>query len=989
MAEMNNETNAPVKPGWRKGQWIGLAVAVVLLLGVAAGAVVVGNNFDRHVENGQTAVAVGDWTTAVSSFDQALSVQPAFLQRQPALAQGLRGVARYQQNSLAVALTDLNAALSADDSLVDLYVYRSDIHFQQGDLTQALADSEAALGADVALPDHLRALLAANRAVIYNAAGDLAAAERETEAGLALAAYLSEAQLVQLQAIRTARDLAGGDEAAAAQAEAILASGVVLPNATRARLLAGQTAVFYERGDLAAALTASDAALSLAAELDEATVTELHEVQTAVYLAQNEWEAAAAAAELAAGDQSAFYQAVRAWQAYRQFDEAAALNAAEAALALDDENALAYRVRGIIRVWQGHVYPAREDLERALALDPHDVEAAAMLVKVALRLNDPDLAETALAQTLDAGAEAPAALWAQALWHNYYYRLPEARAHLDAAIALDNTRPEIYSLRAFVYTLSSDRLTLAAADIESALALNPDFGMALVAQTSNLLFKNELEDVEAVVMQLLEVRPDWALSHITHGRYLIHVVNDEAGALAAFTTAIELLPESTTPYNSRGFIYLGQGEMEQAEAEFNHALSLVPDSTLARGGLMELALLEEEYDRALALLAEAGQIDPYSQDIEIEKARIHFFFMEDIDAGWELIHQVVARDPQDPRARPLQALFYVNVGQLDEAVDILSEHLAIYPKDPFALQLRAQFYLDQNNVRAARQDAQRAVELAPATVVDAYRILAILAWEDGRTGEAERHLQTMLANDPASEEAYRLLGLLALNSDDPETAVATYNEALTRIPDNQIFHFLRGLAYSNLANREQAEEDFNRALDLSDNVNLIAEIEEALAESGSRPELQDGRYVITNREYGFTIAYSDPWMSEPPEPGSPLDVLLVYDTRDYYAEINVLALDGVDAGFTPRDFFALVSANLSAVPGLTTVATGSVQLGSNAAFLHDYELAVAAGFVFKGRQYYFVSGGKAAIVTFETFLEDFDDLLPEFDEIIATFAFLP
>ena len=988
MAEMNNETNAPAESGWHKGQWIGLAVAVVLLLGVVAGAMMAGNTFDRHVENGQAALAVGDWTTAVSSFDQALNVQPAFLQRQPALAQGLRGMARYQQNSLDVALTDLNAALSADDSLVDLYVYRSDIHFQQGDLTQALTDSETALDADVALPDHLRALLAANRAVIYNASGDLAAAEREADVGLALAAYLSEAQLVQLQAIRAARDLAGGDEAAAAQAEAILASGVVLPNTTRARLLAGQTAVFYERGDLAAALAASEAALSLAAELDQTTITELYEIQTAVYLAQNEWEAAVAAAELAAGDQSAFYQSVRAWQAHRQFDEAAALDAAEAALALDDENALAYRVRGIIRLWQGHIHPAREDLERALSLDPYDVEAAAMLVKVALRLNDPDLAETALAQTDAADPEAPAALWAQALWHNYYYRFPEARAYLDAAIALDDTRPEFYSLRAFSYTLSSDRLTLATADIESALALNPDFGMALVAQASNLLFKNELEDIEAVVMQLLEVRPDWALSHITYGRYLMHVANDEAGALATFTTAIELLPESTTSYTSRGFIYLGQGELEQAEAEFNHVLSLVPDSPLARNGLMELALREEAYDQALALLAEASQIDPSSQDIEIDKARIHFFFMEEIDAGWELIHQVVARDPQHPRARPLQALFYVNVGQLDEAVDILTEHLAIYPKDPFALQLRAQFYLDQNNSRAARQDAQRAVELAPAIVVDAHRVLAILAWEDGRPDEADHHLQAMLANEPGSEEAYRLLGLLALNSDDPETAVATYSEALSLIPDSEIFHFLRGLAYSDLANREQAEEDFSRALDLSANVNLIVEIEEAVAQSGSSPDLQDGRYVITNREYGFTIAYSDPWVSQPPELGSPLDVVLVYETGDYYAEINVIALDGVD-GFTPRDFFALVRPNLNDVPGLTTIATGNVQLGTTTAFLHDYELAIASGFVFKGRQHYFVSGDRAAIVTFETFLEDFDDLLSELDEIIATFAFLP
>lgn len=989
MQEISNETNSPPERGSRKGVWIGVAVALALLLAGIGGAVWVGNTFDKHLESGQAAIAQGDWTTAVSSFDQALNVQPAFLQRQPALAQGLRGLARYQQNSLGVALADLDAALAADDSLIDLRAYRSDIHFRQGDLSQALADSEAALAADVPLPDSLRALLAANRAVTFVAEGDLAAAEREAAAGLALAAYLSAEQVGQLQAIEAAHDLAAnGDEAAAALAQAVLATDTPLPDGLRARLYAGQTAVFHNRGDLAAALAASEAALTLAEELDEATVAGLHETRAAVYLAQEEWETAVAEAELAAGTESALYQSILAWQAYRQFDEAAALAAAEAALALDEENALAYRVRGTVRAWQGHVRLALDDLQRALELDPQDVEAAAMLVDVAQRLNDETLAETAVAQAIAANPNAPATLWAQAMQHIYYYRFPEARAYLDAAIALDDTRPEFYALRALAYTLTADSLTLGAADEDAALALNPDFGLALLARFGTLMLNDDREAADALTLRLLELRPDWHISHLLRGQYLIYMVRDEEAALTAFNKTIELLPESASGYSARGFVYLGREELEEAEAEFNQALTVSPYSNWTRSGLVELALIREAYDQALALIEEAIERNPYDLDILADQARVLYFFLDERDAGWALIHDIVARDPLQSKAVPMQAFFYADAGDLDRSIQIVTDHLETFPNDSFALELRAQFYLEQGDLNAARQDARRVVVLAPDTV-EAYRVLTIAAWDEGRLAEARNHAQKMLENDPESLEAYRLLGLLALNSGDPETAVATFDEALDTIPDNDLLHFYRGIAHAESGAREQAENDLTRALQLSENLNLIVDIERALVESAGLPDIEDGKYVITNQEYGFTIAYTDPWMRQNPEPGSPIDVLLVYDTVDYYAHTNVVALDGLEAGLTPRDFFNLFSSELRNMPGLTSLATRNVQIGEVTAYLHDYELVFSSDLVLRGRQYIFVSGNRAAIVTCETYSEYFEAMLPEFEAIIATFVLSP
>jgi tetratricopeptide (TPR) repeat protein len=371
-----------------------------------------------------------------------------------------------------------------------------------------------------------------------------------------------------------------------------------------------------------------------------------------------------------------------------------------------------------------------------------------------------------------------------------------------------------------------------------------------------------------------------------------------------------------------------------------------------------------------------------------DRARVLYFFLDERDAGWALIHDILARDPLQSKAAPMQAFFYADAGDLDRAIQIVTDHLETFPNDSFALELRAQFYLEQGDLNAARQDARRVVVLAPDTV-EAYRVLAIAAWDEERLAEARNHAQKMLENDPESLEAYRLLGLLALNSGDPETAVATFDEALATIPDNDLLHFYRGIAYAESGGREQAENDLTRALELSENLDLIVDIERALVESDGLPDIQDGKYVITNQEYGFTIAYTDPWIQQTPEPGSPIDVLLVYDTVDYYAQANVVALDGLEAGLTPRDFFNLFSAELRSMTGLTSLATRNIQIGDVTAYLHDYELIISSDLVVLGRQYIFVSGNRAAIVTFETFSEYFTAMLPEFEEIIATFVLFP
>ena len=522
MTNLETETlqNEPAPQKSRRGFWIILFVLVILIAGGVGGLFVIQSQEETAIADGRTAIGNGDWTSAVSAFDRALDVQPAFLRQQSSLAQGLRGLARYQQGSLDQALADLDAALAADGEMFDLLAYRSDLHYQQGNFTAALADSATVLAQADLLPEHLLARLHANQSLILESQGDVAGAQTEAAATLMYYPYLVDEQINRLQAIQARAAFAVGDwENAVPASRAALEIADELSAAALAELYAGQAAVFYERADLNAALAVSDEALARQDQLDEAAQLALYQMRAQIAWTQGDMETAIAEAEAAAAlDESLpLPYAYRAWQAYLAFDEATALEAAAAALDLDSDNALAYRVQGLVTAWQGHAPEAIADLQKALELDPQDVEAAAMLAYLAYDLNDEELMEIAVSQAVSADPNAPATLWAQTQQLTLNYDWKEAQPLIDAAIALDSSRPEYYVSRFWIYHTTKERQTEGLTDLEAALALDPQWAPALIAKATVLQNQFMADEAKELIDQAIVTQPDWFRAHIQLG----------------------------------------------------------------------------------------------------------------------------------------------------------------------------------------------------------------------------------------------------------------------------------------------------------------------------------------------------------------------------------------------------------------------------------------------------------------------------------------
>jgi len=556
----DNNSNEIVEGHSSRGLFIGIGIGVgvliILIVAVAAGFFVVRGSESSSLENGQAAVASGQWSVAEAALDLALKTQPAFLRQHELEATALRALALYQLGEYSDALLDLETALKIDPDLADLAVYRADILYRQGDDEGALAGFEAALEHEELVPDHLLALLHADQAAIYYAQAQDQNGKSEAGAAFELSQYLPEERIAALYASGAqSSDATGEMEEAMAGSLAALSFETALSDDTRAELLAGLATIYSQEKQFDLALENSASAMALSTLADD-SLADLYRLRAEVLFQKGDLDGAITEAELAvgSGQDETLLHALRSVQYYEGGDWARALEEAEAALGIDDDQGLAHRVRGSIYAWQGQITEALADLDKAVDLNENDVEALAMRVYAQLERNDLAAAEADLAQAQQANPAAPATIFAEAMVKHYNYDYAGSQVLLDLAIEMDDTRPEFYTHRAMTYrqVAESDQLM---ADLEQARLLDQEFPWALSMSLGEAINRYEYDNVEEEADRLITQYPEWYIGYSILANHFLR--NDDPEIAMEFAQKIvEVAPESTAGYMALGYIHL-------------------------------------------------------------------------------------------------------------------------------------------------------------------------------------------------------------------------------------------------------------------------------------------------------------------------------------------------------------------------------------------------------------------------------------------------
>jgi tetratricopeptide (TPR) repeat protein len=267
-------------------------------------------------------------------------------------------------------------------------------------------------------------------------------------------------------------------------------------------------------------------------------------------------------------------------------------------ISIDSEYAEAYFARGRIRYQLEQYEPAMKDFQDFL------VTAPGQTTRIIYRQGAGD---QGVSQVMTAQSGNPA----QAYYHLGLcsFELGEydfAVDYYDLALESEPENPDYYAEKGRSYLRVGDNM-LAIESFEEALSINPGHlpakqGLAQVKEGGDLILLEQLDQVIADSIANSQTYKQRGFYRMNHG--------DSVGAIADFTTAIDLDEFDTESFYYRGKIYSGKKEWKKAEGDFSAALELEEQNEgylLARGQSRYLA---GSLDGALADFTQLIALEP-------------------------------------------------------------------------------------------------------------------------------------------------------------------------------------------------------------------------------------------------------------------------------------------------------------------------------------------------------------------------------------------
>ena len=299
-------------------------------------------------------------------------------------------------------------------------------------------------------------------------------------------------------------------------------------------------------------------------------------------------------------------------------------------------------------------------------------------------------------------------------------------------------------------------------------------------------------------------------------------LEDYAGAKDDATLAIERNPFITDAYEVRGVALQNMGRLEEAVADYDKALSMLPEN---KGILFNKALAEEElknYDIAQECYTQLLKAHPRFDSGYIGRARLYLAqcdtvsALADIDKAIELNKNainayVIRADISIKREKDYQ-----------RALEDMNEAIKLQPHYAGFFINRAFLRYNLDDYFGAMADYDYAISLDPTNVVAYFNRGLLLAEVHGN----DRAIQDFSKVLQINADDYRALlnrSLLYEETGNYKLAIEDINKVINQFPDFYGLYFSRMGIYEKMGDKINAEKDYNKAMALSKRIDEIAE----------------------------------------------------------------------------------------------------------------------------------------------------------------------
>ncbi len=284
-------------------------------------------------------------------------------------------------------------------------------------------------------------------------------------------------------------------------------------------------------------------------------------------------------------------------------------------------------------------------------------------------------------------------------------------------------------------------------------------------------------------------------------------------AIKLLSQAININPQYSSAYNSRGDAYYRLGNYEKSQQDSSAAIRHNPKDANAY------------YDRAfsLYLIGEFnGAIIDYNQAIKLNSEYANAYYgrglarheIKENPKAIEDLDRAIAINPKFASAYFQRGIIHREIGEKLEAIKDFNKAIKINPQYTQAYYERGKTRYALNEKLVAKKDFTKVIEL-DSKYVDAYIARADVYNDLGYPKQAYEDYEKAIEMNPEDPKAYIHRGKYRFKMKDIEGAIENYDRAIELDSNSATAFNNRANAYLELGKWNKALKDYSQAIELN------------------------------------------------------------------------------------------------------------------------------------------------------------------------------